>query len=376
MSLISNLPDIDAVIAPARAPAIEPDLPASAIDEATRHVHDILREAICHQPTQAALIVFDARCALARGLTTAYRRCLPQAHFIDFDGASADEIQTQFAALSAGDLVVLVQSSNFRLDAYRIRVELFKRALKVIEHPHLARMPGAQALHYIGSLAYDAAYYRDTGHALKTRIDRAASAMIDSGGAQLHFGALEPAKLNIGDYTGMANIGGQFPIGEVFTEARDLDAVYGEVRIFVFGDTEFSVNQPAQPITLVIRNGRVVDARDSTPAFDQVLANIRADEGEVWLRELGFGMNRALGKDRTVDDIGTFERMCGIHLSLGAKHGVYNKPGFKRGTTRHHVDVFVDTCAVWLDDRSIYHDGKWCAVDIDTELRERSPQRG
>ncbi len=377
MSLTASLPEIAIANAlenaTASTPPTEPDLPSSAIDDAAHHVRDILRDAICHAPTQAALIVFDTRCTLARALTAAYRRCLPQAQFVDFDAVTPDQIQARFAALAAGDLVVLVQSSNFRLDAYRIRVELFKRALKVIEHPHLARMPGPQALHYIASLAYDAHYYRGTGHALKTRIDRAATAMIDSGGAQLHFGALEPAKLNIGDYTGMANIGGQFPIGEVFTEARDLEAVNGEVRIFVFGDTEFSVNQPAQPITLVIRNGRVVDAQNSTPAFDQVLANIRADEGEVWLRELGFGMNRAFGKDRTVDDIGTFERMCGIHLSLGAKHGVYNKPDFKRGTTRHHVDVFVDTHAVWLDDASVYRDGAWSVGDIATILCEPSP---
>jgi hypothetical protein len=40
--------------------------------------------------------------------------------------------------------VVLVQSTSFRMDAYRIRIELFKRGLKVIEHVHLSRMPGEQ----------------------------------------------------------------------------------------------------------------------------------------------------------------------------------------------------------------------------------------
>ena len=158
----------------------------------------------------------------------------------------------------------------------------------------------------------------------------------------------------------MLNIGGQFPIGEVFTEARDLGTVNGRVRIFVFGDTAFAVNRPAHPITLVIEQGRVVEVIDSTPAFDQVLANIRADEGQVWLRELGFGMNRAFNQSRTVDDIGTFERMCGIHLSLGAKHGVYQKPGFKRGVVRHHVDVFAVTREVWLDEVNVYRDGAWC----------------
>jgi aminopeptidase len=145
----------------------------------------------------------------------------------------------------------------------------------------------------------------------------------------------------------------------VFTEALDLEAVNGRVRIFVFGDSSFSVNKPAQPITLTIEKGRVTQVSDSTPEFDKVLANIRADEGEVWLRELGFGMNRALSKDRSVSDIGTFERMCGIHLSLGAKHGLYNKSQIRRATARHHVDVFAVTENVYLDDYPVYNNGAW-----------------
>jgi hypothetical protein len=302
-------------------------------------------------------------------LTEAYRRCLPDARFIDFDAVPATAITEKFAQLAPSDLVVLVQSTNFRLDAYRVRVELFKRDLKVIEHPHLARMPGQQALYYIDSLAYDPAYFRGVGHALKARIDRARSGVIDSGGERLVFGCpFESAKLNVGDYSEMKNVGGQFPIGEVFTEAQDLEAVNGRVRIFVFGDTTFSVNQPARPITLVIAKGRVSDVIDSTPEFDEVLANIRADEGEVWLRELGFGLNRAFSKDRTVNDIGTFERMCGIHLSLGAKHGSYNKPNIRRATARHHVDVFAATESVQLDDEVVYRDGAWQVRDDNTAV--------
>jgi aminopeptidase len=103
----------------------------------------------------------------------------------------------------------------------------------------------------------------------------------------------------------------------------------------------------------------VTDVINSTPAFDQVMANIRADEGEVWLRELGFGMNRAFSRTCMVDDIGTYERMCGIHLSLGAKHGVYNKALIRRATARYHVDVFAVTDAVYLDDEIVYRDGAW-----------------
>lgn len=331
-----------------------------AVDLAQKHLHDILSMAIGHAPPHAAVVVADMRCDLAVALTEAYRRCLPTASFIDFDAVAPDEVLAAFARLEAGDLVVLIQSTNFRLEAFRLRVELFKRSLKVIEHPHLSRMPGVQADYYIASLAYDLAYYRGVGYALKARIDRAQSGVVDSGGERLVFAApFEPAKLNIGDYSEMNNVGGQFPIGEVFTESQDLEAVNGRVRIFVFGDTTFRVNRPEQPITLVITKGRVTEVVDSTPDFDQVLEKIRADEGEVWLRELGFGMNRAFSRDCMVDDIGTYERMCGIHLSLGAKHGVYSKPNIRRTTARYHIDVFAVTEAVYLDDELVYRDGAW-----------------
>ncbi|MYM95637.1 hypothetical protein [Duganella vulcania] len=336
-------------------------IPEHAVDTAERNVRDTLAVAIEHAAPHAALIVHDTRTDLNRGLTEAYRRVVPDAEFVDFDGTTPEQVLAAFARLHAGDLVVLIQSTSFRLEAFRIRIELFKRGLKVIEHVHLSRMPGEQGLHYIASLAYDPAYYRGVGHALKARIDRAQHGVVDSGdGARLVFGSpFESAKLNIGDYSGMNNVGGQFPLGEVFTEARDLEAVNGRVRIFVFGDTHFLVNQPATPVTLIVEKGRVVGAENATPEFDNMLAIIRAHEGEVWLRELGFGMNRAFSRERMVDDIGTYERMCGIHLSLGAKHGVYAKPQFRRKDARYHVDVFAVTEAVYLDDERVYQDGAW-----------------
>ena len=336
-------------------------IPAHAVDAAARHVRDILSIVVEHGPAHRALVVFDTRCDLARALTEGYRRNLPAAAFIDFDTVGPDEVLAAFREMRPSDLVVLVQSTNFRLEAFRIRVELFKLGLKVIEHVHLSRMPGAQGEHYIESLAYDPAYYRGTGRALKALIDGAGCGVVYSGSAApLVFGSrFEAAKLNIGDYSEMNNVGGQFPIGEVFTEAQDLEAVNGEVRVHVFGDTAYMVNRPEVPVTLVIERGRVVGTRDATPEFEHVLEMIRTDEGEVWVRELGFGMNRAFTIDRRVNDIGTYERMCGIHLSLGAKHGVYPKPGFKRKDARYHIDVFAVTDAVYLGDECVYGHGRW-----------------
>ena len=102
-----------------------------------------------------------------------------------------------------------------------------------------------------------------------------------------------------------------------------------------------------------------MDTLDATPELEAVLATIRADEGEVRLRELGFGLNRALSPERVVNDIGTFERMCGVHLSLGQKHASYAKPEIDKSRARHHVDVFVATEAVWLDEERVFADGGW-----------------
>ncbi len=337
------------------------EIPEHAVDTAARNIGATVSIAIGHTAQQAALIVHDLRTDLNRALTEGYRRNLPEAEFVDFDSVTPEQVLAAFARLKAGDLVVLIQSTSFRLEAFRVRIELFKRGLKVIEHVHLARMPGAQGLLYIDALAYDPVYYRGVGHALKARIDQAPYGVIDSGnGEKLVFGSpFEAAKLNIGDYSAMQNIGGQYPLGEVFTEAQDLEAVNGRVRIFVFGDTAFLVNHPATPITLIVEQGRVVGTENTTPEFDTILALIRAHEGEVWLRELGFGMNRAFSRERMVNDIGTYERMCGIHLSLGAKHGVYSKPQFRRADTRYHVDVFAVTEGVYLGEERVYKDGAW-----------------
>ena len=337
-----------------------PDLPAHAIDAAASHLHAILGIAIEHGPAHRALVVYDQRTGLSRALVEAYRRNLPDADFVDFDSVRPEEVLARFRSMAAKDLVVLVQSTNFRLEAFRIRVELFKLGLKVIEHVHLSRMPGPQAEHYIEALAYDPAYFRGVGRALKARIDAAPHARVVGDGTELVFASpFEPAKLNIGDYSEMHNIGGQFPIGEVFTEALDLEAVNGRARIHVFGDTNYRSNHPETPVTIIVEKGRVVGTENATPEFQHMLDIIRADEGEVWVRELGFGMNRAFTRERRVADIGTYERMCGIHLSLGAKHGVYPKPGFKRKDAKYHIDVFAVTHAVYLGEERVYADGAW-----------------
>src|SRR6187431_1921898 len=136
-----------------------PPLPPSHSDLlaiACVHVRDLLAHAIEHTASRPALIVSDGNCELACILSEAYRHCLPDALRLDFDTVPAAHILEAFAALPPGE--------------FRIRVELFKRGLKVIEHPHLARMQAAEYAAYVDALAYDPAYYRVLGAELKRRI--------------------------------------------------------------------------------------------------------------------------------------------------------------------------------------------------------------
>jgi aminopeptidase len=336
-------------------------VPAEAVHQAAQHVEDILTYAFEHGPSAKILIVFDKDSPLAIGLTAAYREARPDSLFVEFDSADPDNVLAAIDALEAGDLVVLIQSTSFRLDAFRIRIELFSRRLKVIEHPHLVRMPGRQAELYLDALAYDPVYYRGVGNALKQRIDSATECVLHSRGDQLLFPAgFEVAKQNIGDYRKLPNSGGQYPIGEVFTESKDLEAVHGRVQISNFGDTAFTVNTPDQPITLVVEAGRIASTENSTPEFDRVLEAIRKLEDQVWLRELGLGLNRAFTPSRMVSDIGSYERMCGVHLSLGAKHPAFNKPQIRKRAARFHVDVFAITESVTIDGEEVFREGAWC----------------
>lgn len=333
---------------------------SSVLDQAEGNVRGILTHAVQHAPEQSAVVIYDLDCDLTILMMKAYTRCLPHAKTHRYEDLGPVKVMDAFEGLVAGDLVVLLQTTRFRVEAFRLRMELFRRSLKVIEHPHLGRMAQAEVSTYVDSLAYDGDYYRGVGKALQKRIDQCKVGVVEGDGEKLVYGAgFEKALLNVGDYSNMKNVGGQYPIGEVATESKRLEDLNGRVKIHSFGDRAFHVNQPSEPITLVVDQGRVVATEGSTPEFDLVLAAIRADEGEVLVREFGLGLNRAMTRERVVADIGSYERMCGIHLSLGSKHHIYKKPGIKKKQTKHHVDVFAVTDAVRFDDEVVYENGAW-----------------
>ncbi len=329
--------------------------------KAVSHIQSIVSDIFEHQSGQSSLIIYDNRTGLSQLLANTYHTVLPKSVSINFDESNKQNILNAINLLPKKSLVVLVQSTSFRLDDFRIRLYLFERGLKVIEHPHLGRIASCEYEIYINALAYDAAYYHTLGPALKNRLDCAKEVRLISGGKSLVYeGPLEPAKLNIGDYRDLKNWGGQFPIGEVFTELRDLTLLNGTIFLFAFGDQQFSVCDCPDPILLDVKAGRVENITNAPQSFLNIIDDICRHEGTCWVRELGFGLNPAMTRTmRTSGDVGTFERMCGVHLSLGGKHALYPKTGFHKKKVKYHVDVFPVVDQVIVDEKIIFENGAY-----------------
>lgn len=330
------------------------------LGKATKNIRDILTIALEHASPEKALVVYDTDDELTVLLTDAYRTALPDAAFVDFNTRTKEEIIALFDALSPRDLVVLVQSTDFRLDEFRIRIQLFQRGLKVIDHRHLYRSTTPDMREtYIDSLAYDPLWYRGVGMRLKARLEQTQVLTVRGPGTELVVtGGLEDPKPNLGDYTGMENIGGTFPIGEVFTEAIDLSSMNGSIMIYAFADSTFNL-QMHEPFRVTIENGHVVSWDTHAPqSFPDVIALIKTNERAL-VREIGFGLNRAITRERYLSDITAFERIHGLHFSLGEKHTVYKKQGIKTDKTRFHVDVFPVVTEVLADGECIFSNNEY-----------------
>ncbi len=329
------------------------------VEKATQNVRDILSEAILYTSAERALVVYDTDSELAQILVQAYKNALPDARFVDFGQSHKDEIIGLFNSLSPKDLVVLIQTSDFRLNEFRIRIYLFEKGLKVVDHLHLYRNTPDSYETYIDALAYDSAWYRGVGRRLKGILEKTEELRIIGRDTTLTITkGLEEPKLNVGDYTGMKNIGGTFPIGEVFTEAKDFGGMNGSLRIHAFANIDFNITF-FEPFTIHITEGILTGWSEDTPqSFIDVVEQVRSHERAL-IREIGFGMNRAISRERPLKDITAFERNLGLHVSLGEKHSVFKKPGISADKTRFHVDLFPAVDTVFADEEIIFENGTY-----------------
>lgn len=342
------------------------------VSEASKHVKSILANSMKMEEGQRVYIIYDTDYRLTELVAQAYANALYDTRettpydFQYFDKTNQDVVKQYVGKMKPKDLVVMIQSASFRLDDYRYRIFLFRAGIKNIEHVHLSDTGVGNEEAYLKSLyLVPDDTTKSLAHGLKARIDRAQHITVKCrGGTRLEYtGAMEPTLLNIGDYTGMKNVGGTFPIGEVFSESKDLATVNGELMVWGFPTMVKRLGIASEPFKLTIVNGIVTEVADNAPdEFRKTFAMLQT-EGEVPVREFGLGLNTAMGRWTPVSEVTAFERQCGLHLSLGKKHTVYKKPGLSTKAGRFHIDVFADLETIEMDDQVVFANDRFVVAE-------------
>ncbi len=270
-----------------------------------------------------------------------------------------ESIKSELLGLPKGSIAILVQSTNFRLSTFRIRLELFNIGVHVIEFNHLAYIKENEFETFEKSLAYHREEYIHALEKFSTHINNGLTPLCRSSkGHILSFWEVERARGNTGDYRDSEHKWGTFPIGEIFTEAINLESVSGQALIEAYPGDTFEVVHDT-PFLIRIEKWRVLPSPDFPPGFQQVYGLIMEAEGEVMVREFWLGLNTAINRENPLSDINFYERKIGVHLSLGKKHGIYGKKLPKTMIQRYHIDVFLDLGEVYMGDECIFKDGGW-----------------
>ena len=154
------------------------------------------------------------------------------------------------------------------------------------------------------------------------------------------------------------------PAGEVFTTPASVDGRFvcdgtaGDYFNAKYGSLE------ATPLTLVIRGGRLVDARcDRSDLQQDFWDYCHTDANSDRVGELAFGTN--FGLRRMIGILLQDEKFPGVHLAFGDPYGSQTHADWK---SRTHVDVLTRDCNVWIDDEQVIARGQYLLDRFD--LRE------
>lgn len=153
-------------------------------------VNDIVNRNIGRIPGRKVL-VYDTRSGLAKALAEAYKVALgPDSQSYDFDRMEMDNLNFRdiLINLPEGSLVIMVQSTNFRITDFRIRVELSQHGIHCVEHNHLGYLPTEHYETYFGALAYRTPeYVRCTALLNEINDGKTGMDLVDRSGRRLHF---------------------------------------------------------------------------------------------------------------------------------------------------------------------------------------------
>ena len=350
--------------------------------QATHACKDILFKDLQLKPSQHVVLVHQANgnCVLNKILYDAYAAALEThdaVETIDYDAIDPQELKQSLYALSEQDVAILIQTDSFRMSDYRIRLDLKNRGIFVIEHNHL-HFDDTQARRatYIDALQHDREYFDAVACVFDALMPQATEVVVVSsdGSRLVYTGPFEALKKNIGELS--LNLGSFYPIGEVFCEPVELFSVNGEFLVYAYPNLQYETTL-CEPFKVVVCEGKVVSHK-GPQEFDSIIQLVAAENerklvkgpeekyvlaecedeeeksSEVWIREMGFGLNRRIGKDAPLNFVSAHERQRGFHISLGLKHGVFRKKISKKVNQRYHIDMFVDVAEILIDGKAVF----------------------
>src|SRR3989344_9503659 len=173
---------------------------------------------------------------------------------------------------------------------------------------------------------------------------------------------LEKSLKNTGDFSDNPIVAAGFPIGEIFTEAKELDKMNGSVLVFGFPTLEHKTHF-CEPFEVQIKDGCVTD-HNGPALFEDILQRIASEEvnAAVQVREIGFGLNKGIGFRKTLHEPTSFERFAGMHFSLGLKHAMYGKKLCRKLYQKYHIDIFCKVKNGFIGDTQIMKEGKYVLI--------------
>jgi aminopeptidase len=148
---------------------------------------------------------------------------------------------------------------------------------------------------------------------------------------------------------------GNLPGGEVFTAPGEvngtfvIDGVVGDYLCERFGSLE------ATPLTVVIRNNRLVEtSSDNKELADAFWNYTHTDENSDRVGEFAIGTNIEL--THVIGHILQDEKFPGIHIAFGDPYGVHTGAKWRSST---HIDVVGTRFDIWVDEQQIMEGGRF-----------------
>lgn len=328
-----------------------------------QHLHNILHKNYRINKDCFILLIYDTESSLAKLLSDTYQKEIKshQHKAINFPAVDESVVEEAVSSLPAHSLVILVQSLSFRMTKHRLRADLFRAGHMVIEHARLSLNTDDEIQNYVDSLQYDTPYYVETSKAIEKLLQQNQQLHIESDNnliLEINSSFELPLK-NTGDFSANPIAAAGFPIGEIFTEAAELDKMNGSVLVFGFPTLEHKTYF-CKPFEVYIKDGCVV-GHTGPALFDEILQRISSEEvnAAVQVREIGFGLNRGIGFEKTLHEPTAFERFAGMHFSLGLKHAMYGKKLGRKIYQKYHIDIFCKVKNVFIGDTQIMEEGAY-----------------